>query len=131
MMIGIGIVSIEKTDDIAACQGQSFVHRIVHTAVGFRFYDGNLVHVFSDEVHRSVRRATINNNMFHEWIGLRSNGKDSILDCRRAIADNRNNRNFHRFVVSNTIIRTEYGAGVRYRRPEVYSRATDPEDGRY
>lgn len=92
--IGVKVVAVQNTDQLAAGHSNAFVQGIVKTLIFFRYKFGDPVAVRFYDCQGTIRRAAIYNNVFDVDMGLRQHRLQRAFECGRAIVGNGYDRYF-------------------------------------
>ena len=74
------IIRPQKIDIIARRPPDSLIHRVVNPLIRFTDPIGNLILIFSYNIHRAVRRTPINDDILNMRIHLPYDAQNGLLD---------------------------------------------------
>ena len=96
--VGIEVVAVENADHVAGGAGDSLVHCIVESVVGFAEPAEALAELGSElanDVGRVVRRAAVGHNEFEVGVGLGEYRAKSVGEGGATVEGGGDNRDFH------------------------------------
>lgn len=93
--MGVKIVGVQNTDNVAGGHTDAFIHGIVQTVITLGNKPAYPIAVRSDNVYCSIRRTAIYDDVLDVIVGLTDDRIDTVADKRSAVIDNSNQRNFH------------------------------------
>src|SRR5215469_3903588 len=92
--ICVSIIRVEDANDVASRQPDAFIHCVVDSTIRLRHKAADPLLVRLNQLHRSVRRASVDDDVLNRTVILRQNRIDRFADCPGTVETNRDDRYF-------------------------------------
>jgi len=112
VLMCIGVVGIEETDDLAGSDAQALVHCVIDTVVRLGDECSQPGTMLPEDVESSIGRTAIDDNVFDIWIVLAEDAGKGPADSLCIVEADGNYGNFHRLVSVRCFCRGRNDAGL-------------------